>query len=50
MSGDNLPVVRSISKVPAISADQYSHVGKYAGAPVMACFEQAGKSGVYGGE
>lgn len=42
MSRDNLPVVRSISKVPAISADQYSHVGKYAGALVMACFEQVG--------
>lgn len=34
--------VRAVSRIPVISADQYSHVGKYAGALVLACFEQIG--------
>jgi len=34
--------IRAVSRVPMISADQYSHVGKYAGALVLACFEQIG--------
>lgn len=34
--------VREANRIPVISADQYSHVGKYAGALVLACFEQMG--------
>lgn len=34
--------LREIARVPMISAEQYSHVGKYAGALVLACFEQIG--------
>ena len=33
---------RAVSRVPAISPEQYSHVGKYAGALVLATFEQIG--------
>lgn len=33
---------REINRAPVISAEQYSHVGKYAGALVLACFEQMG--------
>ncbi len=33
---------RAVSRIPVISAEQYSHVGKYAGALVLACFEQMG--------
>lgn len=39
---DTGKVVREIGKLPVISADQYAHVGRYAGALVMACFEQMG--------
>ena len=35
-------VVRSIADLPAISAEQYQHVGRYAGAVVMHCFEAIG--------
>lgn len=43
MSGkDKLPVVRSVSNIPAISAEQYQYVGRYAGAAVMSVFEQIG--------
>jgi hypothetical protein len=43
MSEDSrLPVVRAISGLPAISAEQYQHVGRYAGAAVMHCFEAIG--------
>lgn len=35
-------ISRTMSAVPAISADQYQHVGRYAGALVMSCFEQMG--------
>lgn len=37
-----LPVVRAISGLPAISAEQYQHVGRYAGAVVMHVFETLG--------
>ena len=39
---DKLPVVKEVSSIPAISADQYQHVGRYAGAIVMSVFEQIG--------
>ena len=43
MSDDTrLPVVRAIQGLPAISAEQYQHVGRYAGAAVMHCFEAIG--------
>nr|GAT42299.1 predicted protein [Mycena chlorophos] len=43
MSEDpRLPTVRAISDLPAISAEQYQHVGRYAGAAVMHVFEQIG--------
>ena len=44
MSDENdrtLPV-KAANNVPVISADQYSHVGKYAGAVVMSVFHQIG--------
>lgn len=34
--------VRAVAGLPMISAEQYQHVGRYAGAVVMACFEQIG--------
>lgn len=33
---------KAVAQLPQISGDAYSHVGKYAGAVVMACFEQVG--------
>lgn len=33
---------REVSRIPAISAEAYQHVGRFAGALVMACFEQMG--------
>lgn len=39
---DVLAPTRAIAKLPMISAEQYQHVGRYAGALVMACFEQMG--------
>lgn len=33
---------RDVSKLPMISAEQYQHVGRFAGALVMSCFEQIG--------
>ena len=43
MSEDSrLPTVKAISGLPAISAEQYQHVGRYAGAVVMHCFEMIG--------
>lgn len=39
---DKLPVVREVSSIPMISAEQYQHVGRYAGAVVMSVFEQIG--------
>jgi len=35
-------IVKEVNKIPVISADQYQHLGKYAGALVLACFEQIG--------
>lgn len=34
-----------LAKLPMISAEQYQHVGRYAGALVMSCFEQIGGLG-----
>lgn len=39
---EQVPVVRDVSAIPAISADAYQHVGRYAGAIVMSVFEQIG--------
>lgn len=33
---------RDVSRIPMISAEQYAHVGRFAGAIVMSCFEQMG--------
>jgi hypothetical protein len=33
---------RDIARLPMISAEQYQHVGRFAGALVMSCFEQMG--------
>lgn len=41
-NSDKLPVVREIGTIPMISAEQYQHVGRFAGALVMSCFEQIG--------
>lgn len=41
-SSDKLPVVREIGTIPMISAEQYQHVGRFAGAVVMSVFEQIG--------
>ncbi len=35
-------VVKHVNSLPVISADQYQHLGKYAGAMVLSCFEQIG--------
>lgn len=37
-----LPATRELSRLPMISAEQYQHVGRYAGAVVMTVFEQIG--------
>lgn len=37
-----LPATQEVAKLPMISAEQYQHVGRYAGAVVMAVFEQIG--------
>lgn len=42
---DNLPVTQNLSRLPMISAEQYQHVGRYAGAVVMSVFEQMGGVG-----
>jgi hypothetical protein len=44
-SSDKLPVVREVSSIPVISADQYQHVGRFAGGIVMSVFEQIGGAG-----
>lgn len=41
-NSDKLPVVREIGTIPMISAEQYQHVGRFAGAVVMSVFEQIG--------
>lgn len=33
---------RDVGKLPAISAEAYQHVGRFAGAIVLSCFEQIG--------
>lgn len=33
---------REVSRIPAISAEAYQHVGRFSGAIVLACFEQIG--------
>lgn len=33
---------RDLARVPMISAEAYQHVGRFAGALVMSCFEQIG--------
>ena len=39
MSND---IVKRVNSVPVISTDAYQHVGRYAGAVVLAVFEQIG--------
>jgi len=39
---DLLKPTRDLARLPTISAEQYQHVGRYAGALVMSCFEQIG--------
>jgi len=41
-STDLMKPTRDLAKLPMISAEQYQHVGRYAGALVMSCFEQIG--------
>jgi len=33
---------KDLARLPMISAEQYQHVGRFAGALVMSCFEQMG--------
>lgn len=45
MVDEQLPEVspaNNLAKLPMISAEQYQHVGRYAGAVVMSVFEQIG--------
>jgi hypothetical protein len=44
-NSDKLPVVREVSSIPVISAEQYQHVGRFAGGIVMSVFEQIGGAG-----
>lgn len=39
---DPIQPTRDVAKLPMISAEQYQHVGRFAGALVMSCFEQIG--------
>lgn len=39
---DPLQPTRDVARIPMISAEQYQHVGRFAGALVMSCFEQIG--------
>lgn len=39
---DTMEVAGHLARTPIISAEQYSHVGRYAGALVMSVFEQIG--------
>lgn len=39
---DVLVPTKDIARLPMISAEQYQHVGRFAGALVMSCFEQIG--------
>lgn len=42
MSTDIAVPVREMTRIPNISSEQYSHLGKYSGALVMAAFEMIG--------
>lgn len=39
---DPMQPPRDLARLPMISAEQYQHVGRFAGALVMSCFEQIG--------
>lgn len=39
---DVLVPTKDLARLPMISAEQYQHVGRFAGALVMSCFEQIG--------
>ena len=39
---DPVEPTRQLARLPMISAEQYQHVGRFAGALVMSCFEQIG--------
>ncbi len=39
---DMLQPTRDLARLPMISAEQYQHVGRFAGALVLSCFEQIG--------
>lgn len=39
---DPLQPSRDVARIPMISAEQYQHVGRYAGALVMSAFEMVG--------
>lgn len=39
---DPVEPTRDLARLPMISAEQYQHVGRFAGALVMSCFEQIG--------
>lgn len=39
---DPVQPTKDLSRLPMISAEQYQHVGRFAGALVMSCFEQIG--------
>lgn len=39
---DLMQPTRDLARLPMISAEQYQHVGRFAGALVMSCFEQIG--------
>lgn len=39
---DVLQPTRDLARLPMISAEAYQHVGRFAGALVMSCFEQIG--------
>lgn len=42
---DVLIPTQAVARLPMISAEQYQHVGRFAGALVMSCFEQMGGLG-----
>lgn len=44
-STDLMQPTRDLARLPMVSAEQYQHVGRYAGALVMSCFEQIGGLG-----
>ena len=45
MSDTGYPIVqpgKAVASLPAISAENYAHVGRYAGAMVISCFQSIG--------